>query len=368
MSNYYERLGLGVGASEAEIKAAFMSRKKEAQQLMLSKDAEEVKKGVNLIESFTEAYKVLKSSETRKQYDEEHGFVDTSAKMSVLETCEAFDKNLDVSQVIDEELSEDVNEVSTQETSGRVRKTMSQKIKNTGTIVSNNSTTQRSIKGKQFERTTSVKSQFGRAICVKNSNDSNRGLLFGGAIVLVAIIVILIGYIAYQEFEARDNVGHSDNITMKIPGVFSKLSNSGVTDISNNEKGLLNGERFKVYVDAKDTYDKDIAQLAGKINEHIGREGNLRNVGSQSEIWQKAQRLTQDVENLLDVYRKLPRETVVKGDKELERLLELEVIRVRALRDGIQDGARGKDYTVQFRKGTEAAYEFDRLNSEFANR
>lgn len=112
---------------------------------------------------------------------------------------------------------------------------------------------------------------------------------------------------------------------------------------------------------AQERHDGNIASIAAQINATINKKGDLK---GETELLNRAVRVEQEVLDSLAELRNSGEANTRKG-RLLIKLLQAEQKRITGLVDGLRAGVNGLDYRTGFKVGTEGAYEYDSLNSEY---
>lgn len=115
---------------------------------------------------------------------------------------------------------------------------------------------------------------------------------------------------------------------------------------------------------AKEKYNSDIANLANMINEALNKKGTLKN---ENKLHDDAIKIEEKILKSIVALRNSNEKSSEKG-KALLALLEAERKRVRGLSDGLQAAINGFDYQPGFKAGSDAYYEYEKLNNNYINK
>lgn len=185
--------------------------------------------------------------------------------------------------------------------------------------------------------------------------------ILGGIIGALVVLVIVFG------IKAMNN-NSSDIAKTSDTAITSSATSDSSTNADNStptsttieqEKPAISPE-LAPYVEQKDQYDKDIANLASDINAHVNKYGDFKN---DNGLVRRGATISSNITQTKEVVKNLSDNSPTK-DKLLE-LLDLETVRVESLIQGMLSTKTGGDYAPGFKKGTDAAYKFDDVNAEF---
>lgn len=148
-------------------------------------------------------------------------------------------------------------------------------------------------------------------------------------------------------------------VLLKPNNDISMLKSQSLAQINNNDTSIIS----KTEMD-KEKYNADITNLANMINEALSKKGTLKN---ENKLHDDAIKIEGKILESIVVLRNSNENSSEKG-KALLVLLEAERKRVRGLSDGLQAAINGFDYQPGFKAGSDAYYEYEKLNNNYINK
>lgn len=354
MNEYYNLLGIEYGASEEEVKNAFLLKKKQFQPYLLSRNPQEQKYGSEQITLLTKAYKAIKD-------DMKNG---TIMQMKPKDQTVVIEKEPVVSSIHKPIQSVVQTEVFTE-------------TPNVTTMIN----------------TAEVK-------YTDSTAESNKSVLFGLPIKDVLtyagafVVVISLGVYAFNNFGTATNFIKSSTSNIGINKQGSNLSKAqkaqndmfalnkklgnalgagnlkyydGTTGKMTDKKTALENRENRIknnknsfYV-KKERNDLELDALASDIKLYIDQNGDLR---KSVDLEKRAIAIYNKTH---DDYAEYRRNNQDESDKALilSNLLKLQKERALGLLQSIQSGIRGQNYMLGLMHAAEASQEYNKSNDEY---
>lgn len=196
-------------------------------------------------------------------------------------------------------------------------------------------------------------------------------------IILIVTIILLVaicgGFIVYQ-VDQEAAVSQQTSQSVSLPAANPPTNTTSIVQAdsqktmasSNSGVPVFSGQQaedFRRSVEEKERINSNLIELAGKANSRVNSYGHLR--GSEDLKYQ-AKQLYNEVQSYSNdlAYKTFPSE-YQNSKNLLMQLYGLELTRARSLYNGLVEGNNGQNYQSSFSVGTNAAYKFDEVESQF---
>lgn len=354
MNNYYEILGITTDASTSFVKENFKSKKTILQKDLTSRDTDIAKQAAKQIATLTEAYKVLSDVNQRRDYDASLGivsnFVDDIGSSFVDEKKKVSSKLANNTRKNDSSNNRNKKNNNNDVLKGHVPKYDNNDYSNEGSDV------------QQFRTIIAVLSIIvvGLLIYIANAflNKPATPKVYNGGNMLTNALVN--GGINAMNKKIENFITNDLDKALQEERKKNPYINNNNNNQSNNSIGVKKKITFEDAVKAKNVHDDAISFYATDINNHIAKNGNLRNAHNLLEnISRRENKILDFAEKYMNSSDNNPQK------RQLLELFNLEITRIQALKNGVRVGIAGGDYTQEFQKGTKASYEFDEKNKIF---
>lgn len=312
MNEYYNLLGIEYGASEEEIKNAFLLKKKQFQPYLLSKNPQEQKYGSEQITLLTKAYKAIK--------DDKKNGVDLQTKPK------------DQTVVIEKEpVVQYIHKVVQTEV-----------FTETPNVIT-------------MSNTTEVND-------ADSTTESNKSVLFGLPMKDVLtyagafVVVISLGVYAFNNLGTVTNFMKSNTNSIGINKQERNISKSQKSQIEDRIKNNKNPFYVK-----KVRNDMELDALVSDLKLYVDQNGDLRKC---VDLEKRAITIYNKTYDDYEEYRKNNQD---ESDKALilANLLNLQKERALGLLQSIQSGIRGQNYMLGLMHAAEASQEYNKINDEY---
>lgn len=312
MNEYYNLLGIEYGASEEEIKNAFLLKKKQFQPYLLSKNPQEQKCGSEQITLLTKAYKAIK--------DDKKNGVDLQTKPK------------DQTVVIEKEpVVQYIHKVVQTEV-----------FTETPNVIT-------------MSNTTEVND-------ADSTTVSNKSVLFGLPMKDVLtyagafVVVVSLGVYAFNNFGTVTNFMKSNTNSIGINKQERNISKSQKSQIDDRIKNNKNPFYVK-----KVRNEMELDALVADLKLYVDQNGDLRKCVDLEK------RAISIYNKTYDDYAEYRKNNQDESDKALilANLLKLQKERALGILQSIQAGIRGQNYMLGLMHAAEASQEYNKINAAY---
>lgn len=183
--------------------------------------------------------------------------------------------------------------------------------------------------------------------CGSSSGDNKKTLILVGALCIA--VVLGAGIFGYMKY-VRAPQEAAQQTEVSTPSQANTPAQPSPTEVS--------AARLQEYTQKKNQFDEKIIAFSNRINQHLSSYAGF--AGTNYDV--EADTLSQDIQQARS---QLDSDTAVMDQAQKTKLLklyDLELVRIRSMREGIMASKRGEDFSPYFQRGTAAAYEFDSVN------